>query len=112
MSNTSWSRNAARSSGDSRSSVTISATEMSSAVAVDAYVLHDRLGQPRAHVLLAPRPRRLEPIETQPRHHPRQVRARDLHARAIGALPAQERVLHGVLGFGDDPSMRYATPTR
>ncbi len=100
MSNTSCNRNAARSSGDSRSSVSRSATERS--LASDSGRRFDhRLGQPRADVRLAPRPRRLHAVEAEPRHDPREVRARldDLVGRRI--LPAQERVLHDVLGLGD-----------
>ena len=58
-----------------------------------------RLGKPLAHIGLAPRPRRGELVEAQVGEHLRQPGLGDLDAVDVGGLPAQERLLHGVLGL-------------
>ena len=58
-----------------------------------------RLGQPLAHVGLAPGPRRGELVEAQVGEDLRQPGLGDLDAVDVGGLPAQERLLHGVLGL-------------
>jgi hypothetical protein len=63
--------------------------------------LDDRLGQPGADVVLAPRARRLHPVEAQPRGGAREERPGLGHGGAVGGVPAQERVLCHVLRLGD-----------
>ena len=58
-----------------------------------------RLGEPSAHVGLAPRPRGGELVEAQVGEDLRQPGLGDLDAVDVGGLPAQERLLHGVLGL-------------
>ena len=59
----------------------------------------DRLGQPRADVGLAAGARRLQRVDREPRRRRREERRRVLHDRSVGALPAQPRILHDVLGL-------------
>src|SRR5262249_12520287 len=70
-------------------------------------VLHERLGQPWADVLLAARARRLEAIEAQARDDLREERAWVEDVAAIRALPPQESGLDDMLPPGhraDDPA--------
>jgi hypothetical protein len=63
-------------------------------------VVEQRLGQPLAHVLLAPHARRAQHVDRHPRHDRRQVgleRRRPLVAR----VEAQPGLLHRILGLGD-----------
>ncbi len=94
---TSCSRKAARSSGDSRSSASISGRVTSSS----SLLLDHRLGQPRADVGLAPAPRRFELVEAEPGHRAAQERLGLAHRAAVGPHPADEGLLHHVLGIGD-----------
>lgn len=59
----------------------------------------ERLGQPLADVGLAPGAGRGELVEAQVGEDLRQPGLGDLDALDVGGLPAQERVLHGVLGL-------------
>jgi hypothetical protein len=56
---------------------------------------HERLRQPRPDVRLAPHARRAQVIDRQPRHHRGEERLRRLDV--LGAVEAQERLLHQVL---------------
>ena len=64
-------------------------------------LLDHRLGKPRADIDLAPAPRRLELVEAEPRHGAAQEGLGLAHRAAVGAHPADERLLHHVLGVGD-----------
>jgi hypothetical protein len=68
-------------------------------LAVEDFIDH-RLGQPLADVNLAPRLRRLHPIETQACHNGAEIAARLLDRRAVRCVPTQIGVLHDVLGLG------------
>jgi hypothetical protein len=61
-----------------------------------------RLGQPLPQVGLAAHPRRAQMVDAQPGGHRGQVRPRRVHAvpGGLGAVVAQERLLHHVLGVG------------
>ncbi len=63
--------------------------------------LDDRLGQPRADIGLALVPRGLQLVEAHPHHHPAQERFRYAHLGAVDVHPADERLLHHVLGIRD-----------
>ena len=58
----------------------------------------DGIGKPRAHIGLALAPRRLELIETEPRDRAAQERLGLAHLIAVGLHPADEGLLHDVLG--------------
>ena len=60
----------------------------------------ERLRQPHADVLLAPRLRAGQPVQAQPRGGLRQEGTRALHLRVVDLAPAQPAVLHHVLGLG------------
>jgi hypothetical protein len=62
---------------------------------------HQRLGKPRARVVLALRLRRPHEIDGEPRHHRRQQRPRLAHRRAIEPSVADERFLHEILRLRD-----------
>jgi hypothetical protein len=64
-------------------------------------VLDERLGQPRADVRLAAMAGRAQDVDRQARGDGRQERALGLHV--VRRRPAQERLLHDVLGLGDAP---------
>jgi hypothetical protein len=59
----------------------------------------ERLGQPLAHVALAPRPRRAQLVDPEPRDHGREVRARRLDPLACleRVVDAEVGLLHHVL---------------
>jgi hypothetical protein len=59
----------------------------------------DRIGQPRPDILLPAHSRRLQHVQTDPRRRRDQKRPRLHDALAIGVVPAQVGLLHGVLGF-------------
>jgi hypothetical protein len=59
----------------------------------------DRIGQPRADVLLGSHGRGLHPIETQPRHDLCEERTRMFCVAPITRGPTQERILYDVLRF-------------
>ena len=65
--------------------------------------VHHRLRQPWSDVGLTPRTRRSQGVEADPRRGGRQERAWIRHGIAIGGMPAQIRVLHGVVRLGDRP---------
>ena len=107
-SNTSCSRKAARSSGDSRSSVRSSAMDrilgqLRAAVGRERCRVNNRLRQPWTDVLLAPCARRGQHVETNPRRRGHEKRSRVRHVVAVGPMPAQVRLLHRVLGVGHRP---------
>ena len=62
--------------------------------------VEERFGQPVAGGAFAARLRRAEPVEAQVGDDLGQPRLRHLDPLPVGGLPAQERVLHGVLGVG------------
>jgi hypothetical protein len=62
---------------------------------------HNRLGQPRADVGLAPTPDRLEPVQAQARDDPAQKCFRFAHRVSVDIEPAQESVLKNVLRLRD-----------
>ena len=95
--NTSCSRKAARSSGDNRSSASISGSVTSSSSVSST----TGSGNHSPDVDLALLPRRLELVEAQPRHGAAQEGFRFAHSFAVGAHPADERLLHHVLCVGD-----------
>jgi hypothetical protein len=64
-------------------------------------ILHQRIGQPRAGVGLAPHPRGFQMIEAQPRDDPPQKGAGHRHAVAVRSGPAQEGLLHHILGIAE-----------
>ena len=57
----------------------------------------DRLGQAVAAALFAPRPRRVELVQAEPRHHRHQERPRRVDLD-LASVPAQPGLLHHVLG--------------
>ena len=63
--------------------------------------LDDRLRQPGADIGLAPVPRRFQLVEAEPGHDAAQKGLRLAHRLAVGVEPAQERLLHHVLGVRD-----------
>ena len=98
----SFSRNTARSSGDSFSSSTRNASVTDSArCSIVVRALHlrgeHRLGQPRPDVFLARRPRGLQPIEAETRDDGRRERLRRANRRSVDAAVAQPCVLQHVL---------------
>jgi hypothetical protein len=62
---------------------------------------HDRLGQPRAGVLLAPGAAGAEHVEADATHHRRQPAAEVDERVGVGAAQAEPRLLHRVLGLAD-----------
>ena len=61
----------------------------------------DRLGQPRARVLLAPRAAGAEHVEADAPHHRRQPAAEVGDRGRVGAAQAEPGFLHRVLGLAD-----------
>src|ERR1700738_2631313 len=99
MSNTSCSRNAARSSGDSRSSASSSAKERSSAnfrgcVRRETFRIDHRLGKPGADIDFPLRFCASEPVETKPGDHGNEEGFRILYLPRAGE--AQISVLHDI----------------
>ena len=92
--NTSCSRKAARSSGESRSSASISGRVTSSS----SSRLPQGIGKPGTDISLALVTRRLELIEAEPRDRTAQERLGFAHLAAVGPHPADEGLLHDVLG--------------
>src|SRR5262245_62006603 len=99
MSNTSCSRNAARSSGERRSSVSNRAIERSSA----SGAVGSATTGSGSHMPTYSSRRTLADFmrSTEPRDDASEERPRMLDRRSIGLAPAQEGVLHDVLGVGD-----------
>ena len=62
---------------------------------------HDRLGQPAADVVLAPRAPRAQHVEAHAPDDRREPAAEVRHGRRVGAAQAQPRLLHRVLGLAD-----------
>src|SRR3546814_10589648 len=64
-------------------------------------LLDERFGQPRPDIGFAPVPRRFQLVEAEAGHGAAQPRLGHLDRGAIGAEPAQEGVLHHILGIGE-----------
>src|SRR4051794_38982481 len=75
---------------------------------------HDWLGQPLAHVALAPCTRRAELVDRESRRDRGDVGARglDLLAALEGAMQAQQRLLHDVLGLAHAAEHAVRDPER
>src|SRR5579885_1204245 len=70
-------------------------------VFLDLLFVDDRIGKPGADVGLAPMARRFEMIETEPGHGAAQEGFRFANLGAIGPHPADESLLHRILGIRD-----------
>ena len=73
-------------------------------------VLDERLGQPRAHVALAARPRRGERVEREPADDGRQPRAEVADLGAVGVAEPKPRLLHQVLGLAEAAEVAVGDP--
>ncbi len=62
-------------------------------------LFHDGVGKPGADIGLALAPRRFELIETEARDRAAQKRLGFTHSAAVGAHPADERLLQNVFGI-------------
>src|SRR3546814_2812229 len=65
------------------------------------FFLDQRIGQPGADIGLALAARRLDLVEAEPRHGAAEEGRRLAHRIAVGAEPADEGILHHILGIGD-----------
>ena len=63
-------------------------------------LVHHRFRQPLPDIDLAPRLRRLHPVEAEPRDHGAEKPARVFDGGAVRRVPAQPGILHHGLGLG------------
>ena len=119
-SNTSCSRSTARSAGVSRSSITRKAIDTCSSASTRSIPACARsIGSGRRSLRsLVAHARRVELVQTEPRHHRDEERLRVLDGDVAAAMPAQPRLLHHVLrarhvaehAIGERDAARAAAP--